>query len=494
VDVYARVRRCVQVEGMSIREAARQFGLARKSIRKMLAYSIPPGYARKKPVVKPKLGPWLGIIDQILEDDKSQHKKQRHTAKRIWERLKAEHAFGGGYTVVKDYVRDARVQQKEVFVPLAHPPGEAQADFGEALVVIAGSEQKAHFLCMNLPHSDDSFVVAFPAENTESFLEGHNRAFAHFGGVPNTILYDNTRIAVARITGEGERQPTEAFSELQSHYLFAAKFGRPGKGNDKGNVEGLVGYARRNFLVPVPRMASWDALNEHLREQCRERRAKRVHGETETIAERFPRDQEKLLPLPATAHEACDKRTTRASSQALVRYATNDYSVPVAYGHRQVLVKAFVWEVVISCASEVIARHPRSYEREDMIFNPLHYLALLEQKTNALDQAAPLAGWQLPEAILELRRQMEVRLGKRGRREYVQVLRLLETFSMNDVLAAVKHAQLLRAISFDAVKHLLLCALEQRPPKLDLENYPHLPVAEVALTRAADYQILLEAQ
>ena len=138
---------------MSIREAARQFGLARKTIRKMLAYSIPPGYARKKPVVKPKLGPWLGIIDQILEDDKSQHKKQRHTAKRIWERLKAEHAFTGGYTVVKDYVRDARVRHKEVFVPLAHPPGDAQADFGEALVVIAGVEQKAHFLCMDLPHT-----------------------------------------------------------------------------------------------------------------------------------------------------------------------------------------------------------------------------------------------------------------------------------------------------------------------------------------------------
>jgi transposase len=493
VEVYARVRRAIQVDGMSQREAARQFGLARKTIRKMLAYSIPPGYERKKPVVKPKLGPWLGIIDQILEDDQTQPKKQRHTAKRIWERLKAEHAFTGGYTVVKDYVREARVRHKEVFVPLTHPPGDAQADFGEAVVVIAGVEQKAHFLCMDLPHSDDSFVAAFPAENTESFLEGHNRAFAHFGGVPNTILYDNTRIAVAKITGDGERKPTEAFSELQSHYLFAAKFGRPGKGNDKGNVEGLVGYARRNFMVPVPRVASWDALNQHLLQQCMERRAKRVHGEAETIGERFQRDKEKLLALPAAPHEACDKRTTRASSQALVRYETNDYSVPVAYGHRQVLVKAFVWEVVISASNEVIARHARSYQREEMIFNPLHYLALLEQKINSLDQAAPLQGWPLPEEFTELRHQMETRLGKRGRREFVQVLRLLETFSMAEVTVAVKQALALPAIAFDAVKHLLLCALEQRPPKLDLENYPHLPAADVAMTRAADYQVLLEA-
>jgi transposase len=325
VEVYARVRRAVQVDGMSIRQASREFGLARKTIRKMLAYSVPPGYERKKPVKRPKLGPWLGIIDQILEDDKSQPKKQRHTAKRIWDRLKAEHGFRGGYTVVKDYVRGARLQHKEVFVPLVHPPGDAQVDFGEALVVVGGEEQKAHFLSMDLPQSDDCFVMAFPAENTESFLEGHNQAFAYFAGVPRTILYDNTKIAVKEILGDGERKPTQAFSELQSHCLFAVKFGRPGKGNDKGNVEGLVGYARRNFMVPVPRVARWEELNAHLLEECRKRRERKLWGHEESIAQRFQRDREKLLPLPATPYEACEKRTTRASSQALVRYETNDY-------------------------------------------------------------------------------------------------------------------------------------------------------------------------
>ena len=491
MEVYARVRRAVQVDGMSIRQAAREFGLARKTIRKMLQFALPPGYERKNPIVRPKLGPWVGVIDQILVDDRSQPKKQRHTAKRIWDRLKAEHGFTGGYTVVKDYVRLARLRQKEVFVPLTHPPGEAQADFGEALVVIGGVEQKGHFLCIDLPHSDDSFVMMFPAENTEAFLEGHNQAFAYFQGVPQTILYDNTAIAVKEITGDGERKPTEAFSGLQSHYLFEAKFGRPGKGNDKGNVEGLVGYARRNFMVPVPRAASWEELNAQLLEQCRRRRTQKLWGHQETIAERFERDRERLLPLPPAPYEACDQRTARASSQALVRYETNDYSVPVEYGHRQVLVKAFVWELVIGCGTEVIARHARSYGREEMIFNPLHYLALLEQKSNALDQAAPLQGWHLPEEFSELRRQMETRLGKPGRREYVQVLRLMETFSVAEVGAAARQALQLRAIGFDAVKHLLLCALEQRPPKLDLENYPHLPAPEVALTRAADYQVLL---
>jgi transposase len=493
VEVYGRVRRAVHVDGMSVRQTAREFGLSRKTVRKMLEYSAPPGYQRKAPVRRPKLGPWLGIIDQILEDDQSRPNKQRHTARRIYDRLREEHAFTGGYTTVKDYVRQARLRHKEVYVPLVHRPGDAQVDFGEALAVVDGVEQKAHFFCMDLPHSDDCFVMAFPAENTESFCEGHARAFAYFGGVPRAILYDNTKIAVAGITGDGERKTTEEFSRLKSHYLFEARFGRPGKGNDKGNVEGLVGYARRNFMVPVPRAASWEELNGQLLEQCRRRRERKLWGQSETIGERFERDRERLLALPAVAYESCRKRSTRASSQALVRFETNDYSVPVRYGHQRVLVKAFVWDVVIASGSEVIAHHRRSYGREEMIFDPLHYLALLEQKTNALDQAAPLEGWVLPPEFDQLRRQMEARLGKRGRREYVQVLRLMETFSIGEVSAAVRQAQLLQAISFDAVKHLVLCAIDKRPPKLDLENYPHLPVAEVALTRAADYQMLLEA-
>jgi hypothetical protein len=216
-----------------------------------------------------------------------------------------------------------------------------------------------------------------------------------------------------------------------------------------------------------------------------------LRGKQETIGERFEKDRAALLPLPETLYEACDKRAGRVSSLSLVRYRSNDYSVPVCWGHREVLIKGYVHEVVISCGAEVIARHARSYEREDMIFDPLHYLALLEQKTNALDQAAPLVGWELPEEFAQLRRLLEARLSKRGKREYVQVLRLLETFSMAEVTNAIEDALRMRAISFDAVKHLLLCRIEQRPPRLDLGNYPHLPLAQVATTAAADYLELL---
>jgi transposase len=493
VEIYGRIRRAVLVEGRSQRSVAREFGVARETVRKMLGYSIPPGYRRKEPAKRPKLGPWIGVIDAILEEDKSKPAKQRHTAQRIFDRLRAEHAFTGGYTIVKDYVRAAMLRRREMFIPLVHAPGTAQADFGEALVMVAGVECKTHYFAMDLPQSDDCFVAAFPGETTEAFLEAHVRAFAYFGGVPTSILYDNTKLAVAKILGSGERQKTRAFSELQSHYLFAEKFGRPAKGNDKGKVEGLVGYARRNFLVPIPRVASWEELNQRLLVACRERRARRLHGHTETIGERYGRDRAALLPLPVSEYEACEKRVARVSSLSLVRYRSNDYSVPTEYGHRDVLVKGYVHEVVIICGSQAIARHRRSYEREDMVFDPLHYLALLEQKARALEQAAPLVGWELPECFARLRRLLEARLGKGGKREYVQVLRLLETFSVPEVEQAALDALHLGTISFDAVKHLLLCRIERRPPRLDLESYPHLPLAEVRSTQAADYMVLLSA-
>lgn len=491
VDLYRRVRRACHVDGMSVREAARVFGLHRDTVRKMLMYSLPPGYRRSRPSTRPKLDPYIGVIDRILEEDESRPRKQRHTAKRILERLRGEHGFTGGYTIVKDYVREHRLRTREMFVPLVHPPGHAQADFGEALVEIGGVERKGHFLAIDLPHSDACFVTVFPAETTEAFCEGHNAAFSSFGGVPQSVLYDNTKLAVARILGGGQRKRTRVFSELESHYLFAGRFGRPGKGNDKGKVEGLVGYVRRNFFVPVPRYPTWEALNAHLAEFCQRRMSDRLRGHDETIGERFERDRQALLQLPAAPYDACDKRATRVSSLSLVRYRTNDYSVPVAYGHREVLVRGYVHEVVISSGTEVIARHDRSYERDDVILDPLHYLRLIEQKTGALDQAAPLAGWSLPGEFGVLRRLLEARMGKSGKREYVQVLRLMETFEPGDVHAGVRDALRLGAIGFDAVKHLVLCRIECRPPRLDLEVYPYLPRARVDTTSAREYMGLL---
>ena len=491
VELYRQVRHSVRIEGLSRRETGRRFGLDPRTVAKMLAFSVPPGYRRSRPPARPKLDPFVGIIDQILEDDKGRPVKQRHTSKRIFERLRDEHGYGGGLTIVKDYVLGQRQRSREMFVPLRHDPGHAQADFGEALAVIGGVERKIHFFAMDLAHSDAGFVQAYPAETTEAFCAGHVAAFDFFGGVPQSILYDNTRIAVARILGDGRRQRTRVFSELQSHYLFADRFGRPGKGNDKGKVEGLVGLIRRNYLVPLPHAASFDALNEDLLTACRRRLDDRLRGHDETIGERMARDLAAFNDLPPTPYDACEKQAGRVSSLSLVRYRGTDYSVPTAWGHREVVVRGYVHEVVISCGAEIIARHVRSYEREDFVFDPLHYLALLERKIGALDQAAPLAGWELPEAFSTLRRLLEARMGKQGKREFVQVLRLMEVFRVDDVAAGVRDAIDRGVIGFDAVKHLVLCRIERRPPRLDMTVYPYLPHASVALTSARTYLDLL---
>jgi len=492
VELYANVRRYVVVDKHSQRETARHFGISRDSVAKMLRFALPPGYRRTTPVARPKLDPFMGWISETLEADKKKPPKQQHTARRIFERLRAEHKYTGGYTVIKDVVRELKFRHREKFVPLVHPPGHAQVDFGEAWVVVGGVEQKAHFFAMDLPQSDAPFVEIFPKEKTEAFCQGHVDAFAWFGGVPQSILYDNTSIAVARIMDTGERVRTQVFDQLLSHYLFRDRFARVGKGNDKGNVEGLVKYTQRTILTPIPSAPTWEALNELIRERCLRRRGEVVRGSPGTIGERMVADVAAFLPLPAAPFDCCRLVPGRVSSQSLVRFETNDYSVPVAFGYREVLVKAYVHAVVICHGAEVIARHVRSYERDTMIFDPMHYLALIEQKVGSLDQAAPLAGWVLPNEFAVLRRLLESRLAKAGAREYVGVLRLHEQFSPVQVHAAVCTALRLGAISFDGVKHCLLAALEGRPARLDLANYPHLPLAEVATTDPLAYNDLLE--
>ncbi|WP_292532940.1 IS21 family transposase [Methylocystis sp.] len=491
VELYAGIRRAVMVDGLSRREAAKRFGVHRNTITKVLQYSVPPGYRRRERPVSKKLGPYMAWIDNILEGDRSVHKKQRHTAQRIFERLRDEEGFSGGYTIVREYVARALLRSREMFIPLSHRPGQAQADFGEADAYIAGKKVRFHYFCMDLPHSDGCFVKAYPAETAEAFCDGHVAAFDFFDGVPQSILYDNTRLAVAKIVKGGERLRSQMFAELQSHYLFEDRFGRPGKGNDKGKVEGLVGFVRRNFMTPLPVAESFEAFNARLLDACTKRRQAILRGHSTTIAGRMEADRSAFLPLPPAPYDACHKVATRVSSMALVRYRNNDYSVPTRYGHQEVLAKGYVDRVEIVCRGETIATHLRSYDQAEFIYNPLHYLALLEHKSKALDQAAPLDDWRLADCVYRLRRLMEARMGNAGRREFIQVLRLMEDFHQHHVEQAVAEALRLGAISFDAVKMLLLARLENRPARLDLTFYPYLPAATVGATDPRAYLRLI---
>jgi len=470
---WTDIRRAVLVQGASKRSVCRQYGIAHKTLQKILAHSEPLGYRQQVVRTKTKLGPCLDVIEEILAGDRDSPAKQRHTAKRIFERLRDEHGYGGGLTQVRVAVARLRRHSAEVFVPLAHSPGRAQFDFGEAAVTIAGKKCKAHFAVMSLPYSDAFFIRAYPRECTETFQDAHVAAFAFFGGVPVKTDYDNSKIAVARIVGR-ERELTREFLRLQAHFLFSHRFCHVGRGNEKGHVESLVGYGRRNFMVPVPACASWGELNAYLEERCRADLARQLWGQTQTKAELLEDDQRAMLPLPAESFAARRVAQTRANSLSLVRFDTNDYSVPVAWAHHELTVTGGVEEVRITERDQLVCVHARIWERQRVSFDPLHYLALLERKPGAFDSARPLADWGLPDCFALLRRRLEASLGWQGTREYIKVLRLLERTSLAELTRAVMTAAAIGTTSSDAIA-LIVCQRAERAVTLfALDGHPHL--------------------
>jgi transposase len=475
---YDLVRRLYYRQGLSKHEISRRTGLHRKTINKMLLYARPPGYRLKHPRPKSKLGPFLGIIDQILEDDRTAPPKQRHTARRILVRLQEEYGFSGSYTIVKDYVRERKKRLREVFFPLEHRRGTSQVDFGTARVVIAGRQLKAYLFCMALPYSDAIFVGAYPTEALEAVQEGHNAAYTFFGGVPRQSLYDNMSTAVKAVLKGRSRELTDGFLALRSHYLFTSFFCNVGRPNEKGVVERLLGYVRRNFLVPVPRVGSWEELNSYLLQQCRRRLTRRSSGGKRTIAELLEEERSSFLPLPPVPFDACRVEARKVTSLSLVRFRTNSYSVPVEYAYRPVTVKAYPFSVEVCFQDAVIARHQRCYEKNEFVFDPIHYLPLLQRKPGALDGALPFTCWELPDCFLTLRRYLEARAGNGGKREYILVLQLLRDFPLGEVKRAIERAFACCCLSFDAIKMLLFSSREP-----SFEAVPLSPERLAALPR-----------
>jgi transposase len=491
MDQWTEIRRRVLVDGQSMRSVQREFHLHWKTVRKILDHPEPPGYRQARPRPKPKIGPFLAVIRQILEDDRKAPPKQRHTSQRIFERLRDEYGYTGGLTAVKDAVRAARREHAEAFVPLAHPPGEAQVDFGEAEVTLDGQPTKVALFVMTLPYSAAIFCCAFPRECTEAFLEGHARAFAFFGGVPRRISYDNLRIAVAKVTGGRGREVTDEFRRLQSHYLFEAHFCRVRRPNEKGHVETLVGFARRNFLVPVPDLrGGLEPLNGRLEARCREdlgRRPRRKQAPKERLLEE---DRRAFLTTPTEPFAAHRVRPAVVNSLSLVRFDTNDYSVPTEYAHRHVAVLAGIDQIRVTAEDRTIACHRRCWDKHQVTYDPVHYLALLERKPGALDFAAPLAGWELPVCFGVLRRRLEATVGGAGTREFIRVLRLLERSSPRELTGAVQAALELGAFGYDAVRLVLEHRREGPAALLCLDGRPHLRPVTVPLPDLSAYAAL----
>ena len=495
MDLWTRVRRRVLVESEPKRKVMREEGLAWATLKKILEHSEPPGYRQKEERPKPKLGDHLDWIGSVLAGDKQVPRKQRHTAKRIWERLKAERGYDGGYTVVKDAVRELTRLGQEVFMPLKQRPGTMQMDFGQALARIGGKLRKIHFAVFALPYSDAVYLRAYERECTETFWDAHVHALNWFGGVPQEITYDNSRVAVSQIVGIGAgRKLTRGFLQLQSHYLFDYRFCRVARPNEKGVVEGMVKFTRLNFMVPVPEVGSLAELNALFEAKCREDLQRRVRGSLKTKAELLKADQAAFRPLPVVPFEAAVKESRISTSLSLVRFDDNDYSVPVAYAHRTLTLKGSCEEVRICCGPEEIARHGRLWGKEATSFEPLHYLALLERKPGALDAARPLAGLDLPECFGVLRRRLEAEWKEgNGTREYIRVLRLLERHSLSALRRAVEKALRAGAISRDAIAQFLLPRPEHRHTTFPLDGHPHLREVKIERPDIRAYGDLMKA-
>lgn len=490
MEKWVEIRRRVLCEEISKREACREYGIGWRTLKKILEHEEPPGYRLKQPRPKRKLERFLPIIHEILQRDREAPKKQRHTAQRIFDRLCAEHEYDGGYTIVKDAVRAWKQGQAEVFVPLSHREGTAQADFGEVTVVVNGESTKAAFFVMTLPYSDAIFCQVFPKECTETFQEGHRRAFEFFGGVPWRISYDNSKIAVSKIIGGRVREATREFLRLESHYLFEHHFCRVRRANEKGHVENLLGFARRNFLVPIPQVESLETLNVELIEHCRRDLQRQLRGKPTSKESLLAEEQKMLLAIPSHTFESRRVQTGKANSLSLVRFDGNDYSVPTAYAHHSVTIVGGIEEVRIAVGNQLVARHARYWGKEHTEFDPTHYLALLERKPGAFDYARPLEDWELPSCFAVLRRRQQVALKNLATREFIKVLRLLEHATLLELTAAVDYALSIGATSVDAVQLILRT---QQEPSIDLfclDGRPHLQTVQVPLPDLQAYQSL----
>jgi transposase len=492
MEQWAEIRRRVLTGEISKREACREYDLHWQTLKKILASPEPPPFRPKVPRAKPRLGPFLPIIHQILEADRQAPKKQRHTAERIFQRLRDEHGYLGCASIVRSAVAEWKRTQAEVFVPLAHPPGEAQMDFGHAEVIVAGEPVTAAVFVLTLPYSDAFFVRAFPKECTESFQDGHVRAFDYLGAVPTRISYDNSKVAVAAITGHRGRTPTREFLRLASHYLFAYRFCRVRRPNEKGHVEAMVGFARRTFLVPVPQAESWEALNAELVRRCEVDLGRRLRGKDRPKGELLAAERSSLRPLPANGFEPRRVELAQANSLSLVRFDGNDYSVPTAYAHQPITVVGGLDEVRLVCRDRLVARHRRHWGSEHVTFDPVHYLALLERKPGAFDHARPLAEWDLPESFAVLRRRFEAAWGESGVRHFIQVLRLLEKCSLGELTVAVERALAIGATTADAVRVLLEVTREAPVRLFRLDGRPHLAGVTVPRPDLAAYRALRE--
>jgi len=378
------VRKACLRDGKGKRTIARELGISRNTVRKLLKEPVPACYPLKRVKAKPVMGAYLAVIEAWLEADQKAPQKQRHTAKRIHDRLKEEYGFTGSERRIREVVAELREKPKEVALPLSFKPGEmAQVDWGEVWVFLGGVYQKIYVFVMTLNYSGGIYVEAFDNMTQEAFFEGHAHAFVFFGGVCFTLTYDNLKAAVQKMLKGHNRIENERFVAFRSAYLFDSRFCNPGKGNEKGRVENMVKFTEHNFFTPVPVVNDLNELNAMLKEQCLKYQEHTQARQSQTVRERMKEEACHWLPLPVYPPECCRVLPVKADKSSLVQFETNKYSVPSDYAYKNLWLKAFVDRIEITDTENTIASHSRLKGRFQESIHFEHYRKVLERKPGA---------------------------------------------------------------------------------------------------------------
>lgn len=469
MDQYEYIRTAHRVYGKSVRQISRETGHDRKTIRKVLNKEAMV-YSSRKHQAYPVLGPYLGLIDSWLESDREVDRKQRHTATRIYDRLVQEAGYKGGASTVRQYVRQARSRIglgcNRAFIPLEPECGlEAEVDWGMATAIIGGESCRLKFFCMRSKYSGKHFVRFYLCERQVAFFDGHMRGFMFFGGVFRTIVYDNLTSAVEKVLKGRDRREQESFRRFHSYYSFTARFCNVSSGHEKGGVEGLVGFSRRNYMVPIPRAESLEALNDEILEGCIRYGGHRIAGREHSVDELFEQERSKLIALPQNAFSNIETLAGKVNRYSTVILDKNRYSVPTRYVGFEVKAHLGVDSVEIYHGRQKIAIHERLFGKQKWQLIADHYLELLYQRPGAFESARAIKQWRRgwPTFLEALLQRFMMKDGQAdGTREFIMVLMLYRDHPAEEVEQAVSWA-VENAVSTSAgVKQVLLSAKESQ--------------------------------
>jgi len=492
------IRRMVLVDGLSVREVARRLRHSRKSIRKSLQNPVPSPYRAVAPKPRPKLDPYVETVRAWLTDDLQRPRKQRHTAVRVWERLRDEHQYGGARRAVSELVKKLRRElvPPEVFVPIDHPPGnEFQIDWGEVTIELNTVTTKVMIFCVRSAYSKATFVRAYLRDDMLSFLDAHVWLFNQLGSVPRKLAYDNLSTAVTKVGKQGQRELTSKFRELRSHYLFESRFCNVARGNEKGHVENSVKRAERTYLTPVPRVTSIELLNDQLSCNCTSDQSRICKQTKLSYGTLLEQERSTFLPLPHSSFIAARSHMQKVDRQSTVTFDSARYSVPTKYACLPAVVRAYHDRIEVLCKDQIIASH-RRIETGGWALELEHYLPILERKPGLLDSGIPFKKQAWSDAEQLLRRELEYRFGEEGTRQFLSIVLLGKEHPWRLVREAIDRCVALRAFHEQAVR-LELQRLIEGPVvpssnrTMDMSRHPTLPVTNNGMRDLSIYDTLL---